>query len=85
MQNGTTSMENILAVSYKVKHTVWSKNWDFLVFTRYLLQGNNKGCSHKNLSTNFNINSIHSHPQLETTHFTHYSMGKRIIYDTFIQ
>lgn len=77
-ENGSTTLENCLVVSYKVKHipTLWPRNF----FPKYLSKRNQKIHPQKDLYKNFHGNFIHTSTKLETTQTISINgeMGKEI-------
>ena len=67
MQNGIAILENILPVSYKIKHTVtiWSSNPN----PRCLPKSNENICLHKSLYVNVYNSFIHNCQNLNTNIF----------------
>ena len=65
MQNGTATLEDTSAVSYKTKPTVtiWSSNY----ILWYLLKWVENSCPHENMCTDINSRFIHKRPTLEIT------------------
>lgn len=63
IQNITATLENRLAVSYRVKHILWLSN----LTSRYLTERSENSYSHKNLYIHTYSSSIHNHPKLEIT------------------
>lgn len=64
-QHGTITLDDSLAVSYRVKHTLTVK--PSTLIPRSLLHTKENICPHKDLSTNIYSSFIHSHFKLKTT------------------
>ena len=65
LESGMTTLENCLAVSYKIKHIFTIQFSNFI--PRYLSQKTKTLCPYKDLYTNAHIRFRPNHPKLEGT------------------